>query len=159
MNRLLKFFIISLLIFITLGFLLNSLHFFAVFIELVATEHSSESIINDILVIDFKLFYKIGFLTLFSTFGLASVANITMMTFLSEDTTAKILFILFKFSLVLSVVIPMLFVLTKEQFNVVTTIVSFLALFSFMIPKNILNKLKENKVKKIRNDNPTENNK
>ncbi|MBS7524886.1 hypothetical protein LGVB_00525 [Lactobacillus gasseri] len=46
----------------------------------------------------------------------------------------------------ISIIIPMTLTFSKEQFNVATTFVSFIALFSFAVPKTFQSKSSNTKV-------------
>ncbi|MDT2809159.1 hypothetical protein P7H43_01465 [Enterococcus asini] len=111
------------------------------------------SVINELEKIDYGLFLRVGFATLLVSGTISSViSQIIYFVFkLSEDQLSNLVLRFFKIVAALSVVVPMIFALTKEQFEIATTFISFIAIFSFVMPS----KGDINLVKKIRNkDNP-----
>lgn len=113
------------------------------FLKILNITSSEDSLINDLTKINYADFYRIGFVCLLVFSAILSIINMVLMFTISESASFKILVPLLKISLALSIVIPMVFVLTKEQFNVITSLVSFLALFSFLVPKKFFKKSKK----------------
>lgn len=143
MERLFKFVSVTFVGLAVIGISFGVFNLFTQFLKELNLNISENSLINDLSQIDYLNFYRIGFISLLTFSAILSVANIILTFTVSETMSAKILIPLFKTSLVLSIVVPMLFVLTKEQFNVITTLISFLALFSFIVPKKFFKKSKK----------------
>lgn len=98
---------------------------------------NKESILYELMKFNYYSFLKIGLLCLVITsfiiyIGFSFCVNFCKMNAVRLEqytyTTAKILSSV-------SIIIPMTIVFNREQFNVVTTYLSFLALFSFAVPK------------------------
>ena len=140
MHKVIKFLSWTISISSMIGAIFFCLNFVSFSLSQIGFNISESSVINDLIYIDYKLFYQIAFLTFMATFSLAGAVTYIGMFFLSELQINKILLIMMKFASITSLIVPMLFVLSKEQFNVLTTIISFLALFSFIVPKEILKK-------------------
>lgn len=94
------------------------------------------TVISNLEKIDYGLFLKTGFATLLCSATIFSIiSQITYFVFkLSENQLSNLILRFFKISAALSVVVPMIFTLTKEQFDVATTFISFLAIFTFVMP-------------------------
>jgi|SRR5699024_1931163 len=98
---------------------------------------AKDSIVSDFMSIDYFQFLKVGFFCLFFCLLVSSIMiGLYSRLFGFSKNIETIFQLCTKLSCSISIIVPLMFVLTKEQFNVVTTFVSFLALFSFVIPKD-----------------------
>lgn len=103
-----------------------------------------DSILANLNSIDYFLFFKI-----FSVVFIISVALISGVHVLltiseyEEKRSDNILFVLIKLSTSASLVIPMIICLTSEQFSVATSFLAFIALFSFILPKEFTDKVRD----------------
>ena len=106
----------------------------------------SNNMVFELTSIDFGKFYL--------AFSIASSSLIVFFSIVQEfifkqllSRRALIIFNIFwiKFVFSLSFLIPMILVLTSEQFQIATTFLSFIAIFSFIIPKEFINKFIDDK--------------
>ncbi|MEQ7221431.1 hypothetical protein ABQD56_09765 [Vagococcus fluvialis] len=143
MDRIFKFISFIAISFFIFAISVSVINLIFEFLKILNITSSEDSLINDLTKINYVDFYRIGFVCLLVFSAILSIVNMVLMFTISESASFEILVPLLKISLALSIVIPMVFVLTKEQFNVITSLVSFLALFSFLVPKKFFKKSKK----------------
>ena len=106
----------------------------------------SNNMVFELTSIDFGKFYL--------AFSIVSSSLIVFFSIVQEfifkqllSRRALIIFNIFwiKFVFSLSFLIPMILVLTSEQFQIATSFLSFIAIFSFIIPKEFINKFIDDK--------------
>lgn len=124
-------------------FALSVIFYFNQLLELIEFHAPDNSIYHDLSGIDFLNFYRISFLCLVIFISSIGIATLILRFFIKETLLVSLLTIMFKVSMLGSLLTPMIFTLSKEQFNVVTAVISFIALFSFVFPQNVFNYLKK----------------
>lgn len=103
-----------------------------------------DSILANLNSIDYFLFFKIfSVVFIISVALIIGVHAILVISDYEEEKSDKIFFILIKISTSASLIIPMIICLTSEQFSVATSFLAFLALFSFILPKEFTNKVRD----------------
>lgn len=105
----------------------------------------------------------IAFLKLFSVCVLISCVIIfivakTCWTMLNKNQrdVENIAIFLIKITSSISIIIPMTVTFSKEQFNVAATYLSFIALFSFVLPKRNKSNFDNKELDEVRNSSPKE---
>ncbi|WP_270786701.1 hypothetical protein [Enterococcus lactis] len=109
---------------------------------------NQKSILTEFAHIDYFSFFKTGLICLFiSSFILYIGTTFCLMVLnLKMFIIEKWIVIITKIFSSISIIIPMTLTFSKEQFNVATTFVSFIALFSFAVPKTFQSKSSNAKV-------------
>jgi len=134
-------------IFVFLFFLLSAVFFklFFTFIDFLSIENT---LLEKVLKIDILSFFSNYFLLL-------AISSMFFMTFFSllfavrtsknkelSEADINISSLLVKFLIIASTVIAMLISMSETQFSVATTVISFVAIFSFMFPEKQKNQIK-----------------
>lgn len=146
------FTIISLSIFLLL--LIAALRLITSYFKVLPEEVNPESIYTDLMSIDYQRLLLLLITTLLVSFALNSIFYWVLVAVFDLDESKTLDFFrpFLKGSAAISVILPLTIVLSKEQFNVLTAYISFIALFSFLIPDDIRNKYKSKKLKKIKSN-------
>lgn len=149
-NRVMRIVFSSCLIFLFLAIFITALYSLT---KLPLVEINENSILYELKNIDYFSFFKIGLLCLFiSAFIVYLVTAFCLVTSRYEDSSIERWATYLAKSLsAVSIIIPMTITLSKEQFNVATTYLSFLALFSFVMPK--IKERKSNNTDSSKEDN------
>lgn len=140
------FTIIALLIFLPL--LLSSLQITINYFKLLPGELNPESVYNDLLSIDYQRLFLLLTTTFTVSFSLNGIFYWMLVAVfnLDEKKTLDFFHPFIKGSVAISIILPLTIVLSKEQFNVLTAYISFIALFSFLFPDEIKNRYKGKKL-------------
>lgn len=122
------------------------------------TKNSKDAMFNDLIKIDIVGLFRNFVLS--SLFFVSVLVVITMLlwviTFVLNrdvfpDLGFDIMLLFFKIFIVLDVVTTLAFSLDSNQFAIATSIVSFIALFSFILPKKLLKEIVE-KISRIKKE-------
>lgn len=139
-----KLFSYSFSVFSTVAITIFSLDLVLKLINYLSEYVREDSVMTNLNSIDYLLFFKIFSIVFIISIALIiGVHAILVISDCEEEKSDKIFFILIKISTSASLIIPMIVCLTSEQFSVATSFLAFLALFSFILPKEFTNKVRD----------------
>lgn len=150
-NLVLPFIVISGIIFL--------LWLLIILINISFPQVNPDSVLASILDIDFGKFLTVSIIT--SSFFTLIFSLIRMLFFhpkLEKYNIEELIYRFFTIGYALSIIIPMLTVLSYDQFDIIISSLSFIAIFSFVLPKKSIKKFYEKNIKYSEHDREDEQN-